>query len=88
MSDAKVYVFVHGADGKAIGAGALIGTWKRKDIPGTFAGMFADYDRDGDPKERLAVVEGGGGGLSYRVVPVTQISDFPDHPGYRKGNAS
>lgn len=81
MTD-KVYVFVHDADGKAVGAGPLVGTWKRRDVPGTFAGLSADYDRDGDPNEVLAIVKGSG--MSYRVVPLVQISDFPDHPGYQK----
>jgi hypothetical protein len=42
--------------------------------------MSAQYDRDGDADEVMAVVKGTG--LSYYVVPLTRISDFPDHPGY------
>lgn len=76
-----VYVFVHGEDGKAIGAGPLIYTAKRCELVGTLPGMSAKYDRDGDPNEVMAVVKGHG--LSYYVVPLTRISDFPDHPGYK-----
>jgi len=76
-----VYVFVHGEDGTAIGAGSLIYTAKRRDLVNTLPGMSAQYDRDGDADEAMAVVKGGG--LSYYVVPLTRISDFPDHPGYR-----
>jgi hypothetical protein len=81
MADDKVFVFVHGADGKAVGAGALIGTWERHAIAGTFAGVFADYDRDGEPDEVLAVVQGS---PAWYVVPLDRISDVPQHPGYQR----
>jgi hypothetical protein len=78
----EVFVFVHGQDGKAIGAGPLISTPKRKDLVNTLPGMAADYDRDGDPEEVMAVVKSTG--LAYYVVPLTRISSFDQHPGYRQ----
>jgi hypothetical protein len=78
----EVFVFVHGPDGRAIGAGPLISTPKRKDLANTLPGMSADCDRNGDPEEVMAVVKSTG--LAYHVVPLTQISNFDQHPGYKR----
>jgi len=84
MTQDKVFVFVHDENGSAIGAGELKYTARRGDLAGTIAGLFGDHDRDANPADMMAVVLKAPGSLGYHVVPVTQISDFPDHPGYQR----